>query len=666
MDKKKILGRSEVRNLLHSDLIERRQKKFDLLSGNELKEYLGSEFMDYKTEFFTVTSRNISESDAPFGFYSDGLHQVQNFKILDDILKRHYGHLVMAGGQVHNILKNRKIVLSFDDIDLFFYNTTIQDAEMIIVDVIYFITNNLKNYNFDRNPCYNENVQYRIYVTRNEHVVNIILQGISDLNNPYGATFRKEESIYVYDVFNFQFILRIYPSIDLIIGGFDLTIAALAYDGYKFHATKLGAWSFKHNTNIVDISRASTSFEYRINKYTGWSKCINILLPGILNKDLVKSGKSSSKESFYKELDEFVQQKGFMRIDAACFEDMFIPSNKVNIFMLKQFKLILKDFVKLYPDYTPEKYPNATSLFFESCNVNKEDLLNEVRELVRKNNYFILPNESCYDDFSFNEKSGYYELYGNTRYNDLGLYQAPRIKDRKHMTLKDIKRYSDYAYKNIHINRIAYANASCMATNNLNAIKAYFIIDIPDNKCISKYTYDDIVRIWTENINNPFIGKTIECWNEAKNECVSLDSEMVLNVGCRTDETIDYQNRKHMKTFGEFGEEYLVTDKERRCEIETLINLRIKKNYELTVEKLSGLTWITKNPGRQWTSSFNPTIENPRIWYKQKYTPFIIGIPCLAESTLRLMWKGKCPNWKKLPKDIFNMLLFYIAKAYWQ
>jgi len=101
----------------------------------------------------------------------------------------------------------------------------------------------------------------RAFVTRNEFVTTVHL---SDSRCEY----------------KYQFIHRMYPSVESILGGFDLGPAMIAYTGRQIVATELGAWSAFSKTLIVDISRRSTSFEHRLKKY---SRLCHIIFPGLPN-----------------------------------------------------------------------------------------------------------------------------------------------------------------------------------------------------------------------------------------------------------------------------------------------------------------------------------------------------------------------------------------------
>jgi hypothetical protein len=79
----------------------------------------------------------------------------------------------------------------------------------------------------------------------------------------------------------YQFIHRVYPTAASVIGGFDLGICAvMLHDSLsRISCTHLGAWSNALNMNIVDTSRRSTSFEFRIAKYA--RRGVAMVFPGL-------------------------------------------------------------------------------------------------------------------------------------------------------------------------------------------------------------------------------------------------------------------------------------------------------------------------------------------------------------------------------------------------
>jgi len=196
-----------------------------------------------------------------------------NSKILDGL------KLVAAGGAIFKALY-RDVA---DDVDFFFVdenqerlsnaNTNPEVAklyDMFLITIITYLTNAWFNERVildilllgnivDRKTRTRKNP--KVYVARGEFVTTVHLTDYHD-----------SESL------KYQFIHRVYPSVESILGGFDLGPAMVAYDGHRILATELGAWSALSKTIIVDISRRSTSFEHRLKKY---SNTCHVLYPGL-------------------------------------------------------------------------------------------------------------------------------------------------------------------------------------------------------------------------------------------------------------------------------------------------------------------------------------------------------------------------------------------------
>jgi len=109
---------------------------------------------------------------------------------------------------------------------------------------------------------------------------------------------------------------------------------------------------------------------------------------------------------------------------------------------------------------------------------------------------------------------------------------------------------------------------------------------------------------------------------------------------------------------------YRLTVTEEACdyinEITPELLLRVQRGMLVAQDKLKGVRWITKNPGRQWTSSINPMISDPRDWYGHYYRRFVIGNEPL-ETTLRCLRKFTNSPWRILNNDIFEKLITLIS-----
>ncbi|KAK2757575.1 hypothetical protein FQN54_004544 [Arachnomyces sp. PD_36] len=71
-----------------------------------------------------------------------------------------------------------------------------------------------------------------------------------------------------YPVRHIQIVLRLYKSISEILTGFDVDCACVAYDGSQVWATPRAMVAYMTQTNIVDLSRRSPSYENRLSKYS--------------------------------------------------------------------------------------------------------------------------------------------------------------------------------------------------------------------------------------------------------------------------------------------------------------------------------------------------------------------------------------------------------------
>jgi hypothetical protein len=103
--------------------------------------------------------------------------------------------------------------------------------------------------------------------------------------------------------------------------------------------------------------------------------------------------------------------------------------------------------------------------------------------------------------------------------------------------------------------------------------------------------------------------------------------------------------------------------------IMVILRRRIVTNVEIVTENLKEIKWITENPGRQWTSSINPIIADPREWYNDptderfsdNYKPFRIGFP-EYEMTLRLLRK-RDSVFRILNRDLVSIVVLKFLKA---
>jgi len=247
------ITKKEITDLLTQDSYYRKIKQWPLLTFDEILPikrssnrraedivYVSKSRIYYNDVFINCTTHNI---DAVI----DNINN--NFPDIDKLLQRFKGNLVACGGAVVKGIFERL----GGDIDLFFYDLTVEEADKMRIDAIEFL---IKLWQENGNNEY-----LKFDVKRNEYTTTLYV------DDDYGR------------FYEYQFIHRIYPNMSSIIGGFDISACMLAYDGKQIYATPLGAWSLKNKCIIIDTKRRSTSFEYRLRKYNRMG--FDLIFPGI-------------------------------------------------------------------------------------------------------------------------------------------------------------------------------------------------------------------------------------------------------------------------------------------------------------------------------------------------------------------------------------------------
>jgi hypothetical protein len=87
-------------------------------------------------------------------------------------------------------------------------------------------------------------------------------------------------------------------------------------------------------------------------------------------------------------------------------------------------------------------------------------------------------------------------------------------------------------------------------------------------------------------------------------------------------------------------------------------------NAKRAVNSHKGVQWMTKNPGSQWTSSFQPMFTCPKDYYGQWYQPFWVGIPWEVLRLLYLGFRDKASQLSTLSNDTFRLVLTALLCAY--
>lgn len=582
----KNISKEEINSLLTQDSYYRKIGTWPLLTTKDL---IGNNVQKITTDYFLVSKtyeNNELLINNSLEKFTTNINTEHPFTT--ELLIKFNGYIVACGGAVAKNLISRNNYYynnNIGDIDIFFHSVSTEDASKLRLEIIEFLVNKWKN----------KNNEIKITILRNEFVTTIYF-------------FIKEDE-YITNVYSYQLIHRIYPNISSIIGGFDLNVCMVAYDGNELYATPLGTWALKNHTIIIDTKRRSTSFEYRLCKYYNYG--FNILFPGltqeIVNDLVIKPCRSTCNE---RELIEKIHN------------------------LAKEYKCNIHHFI-MSKDHTDD------ILFLDQQ--KKEDILPFLN--INDGN-----NEWRRDDWD----------------GDIGFESYQEIKigilpyNIKNIENRYINKISDYSHNSIDLKFMPHINATRLRLDNLPSVVSILKIK------------DKINHEMLENeVNNPdlkFTPDTIKNYIERTEEARNFyGSNWRKDSGFREE---DHFIRKDINRLSKcFGKSALEVLKIRdTVKYDNYVNEMVEKmmtNHKICKENLTGIKWMTQNPGRQWTSSINPIISDPREWYGKHYIPVSTGIPEEVETCLRLLCLPKTESvWSILPDDIFNLLLQHIMKTY--
>ena len=614
------IDRKQVISLLTQDDFYRKQKEWPLISLYENGNDLNNKNQVISYDLFMINCYH-SDENFPFVFNTkekiiNHLNLIHPFTTI--LLEKFHNNLVACGGAVCKSIINlpRHQVIS-DDIDFFFYGLDVHTANEMRIEIIEYLINIWKSF-VGKIVNRSENSSY--YVEGKETILQNVKFYIQ--RNKYVTTLHVEELCDIYDhpkVYMYQFIHRIYPNISSIIGGFDLSASSVAYNGKAIYTTPLGFWTLENNSIIIDTGRRSTSFEYRLKKYSRYG--FRLIFPG-LNQEIIET-------------------------------------NLIDVYSGKSFEIFQSKIEKLANDneYYLHRDADLRDFFSKKSGESIIDKYDELafNKLQKEKNILplIVLNINCQRVYIKDSNGNEYDWWRPDTNNDQGNCGNRKYYVKKLSDYGDDKNYlsyhSDYHYNHMYYKHIPSANITRLRLNNLEAVLSMVYLD--DHKNIKEKLIQDV--------SNPNLGINDFVIESYKSKAKELFFDFKK----------DYLNNHHskqtklIKFFGSFTSEIITKNKPDRI-IESIVEI-IESNNELCKKELTGIKWITENPGRQWTSSINPIFKDPRDWYGKHYIPVLVGIPPEIETTMRLMKLERTNSFlSKLPNDIFNMLLFYILRSY--
>jgi len=455
------------------------------------------------------------------------------FTLLDELLMQFSGKIIAAGGAIYRACTYGYLSC---DVDLFFIDPNC-DHQKLLADAIAFMISQWKAVRAAE-PSEEGDGYSLIFV--GEHVTTLYLGEAG-----------KE--------IKYQFIHRVYPDIGSLLGGFDIGLSMVAYDGHRFYMTEFGAFSFMGQLLVVDISRRSTSFEHRLEKY-GYRS--TIVLPG-LPGDLFDQPNLIPEKIKYDEL--------------------------------------LRRIAEKYPDYqNPE--------FWED-----DDVVQEVLMFVDSLGYDV-------DSLGYGEQLKFVDIWHKFRTKH---FETPYLTISNESPGDDRE---NYAVVRPNIAKIAKR----LICEDYASYFPKWIYDKPRNKS----DYGDP----GEGAIHPVV--------------------LAINANTQKMDVFGYlfDNIDQVTELHHYSES---SSNEAKAKLTAMFKqAKHGLNAEIYGRICSGghVKWITENPGRQWTASINPIIENPREWYGEHYRPFLLGHSDVVKTIL-LARLRRGNLFAELPKDVFKMFL---------
>jgi hypothetical protein len=250
---------SEIAHELLLDHIDRKRRCFKLV------EFLPGKPRGIDKVPFVITNYDyrVRNRTAPCEDSTELL--LRSFPLLPIILNEPTCTIIAAGGAIAKSFWLCDQIILRCDIDLFVIAEIHFDATAMLLRLL----TKLKDQASMTNTT--------ITIMHNVHTITV---------------FHSDESIQ-HMTAKYQFVLRIYPSIGHVLGGFDIPASAVCVSAEKntvtttptftYYATRLGDWSCRNRIIIADTSRRSTTYESRLQKY---SKYCSIVIPGIAIADI--------------------------------------------------------------------------------------------------------------------------------------------------------------------------------------------------------------------------------------------------------------------------------------------------------------------------------------------------------------------------------------------
>jgi hypothetical protein len=629
-----------------------------------------------------------------------------NFPLITQLLQFLHGRIVAAGGAIFKAVERAHTnkYVTHTDIDLFFIDADIESdlfsdeekiskANAVLVSAITYLTDSWTRGVY----CGDEFVDRHVIICRNEFVTTVYLCADSH-----------ESKI--------QFIHRVYPTIGSVLGGFDLGPCMVAYDGQRITGTEFGVWSALSRIAVVDTSRRSTSFEHRIIKYNQYCSVVFLGLPCSPVADIPMEWLPNREKAF-----EVLQHKAqsmnwCLEIYGSnlCLKEF--KSVGIEDLLWRLRNLATQSGYHLEIDV--ENLHTLDLVQTESGTIRKPGSKDEAWERLdleaRKLGYDITRYHTSTN--KFNEESNHLrpldlvlklpylnfaigDWLGETSSKKNRISGLPRnldghwpLPDNDYDTTDQLLDGSfiqnDYADTTVWPLLTPMTNLSSLLHGNIAGVVSVTVIKnsgvkipLPDNRHADRNIYDTCLdALASSTVDLPLTKDSkAHCANVERSVREALGTVSIGNVGSIFEYMVG--SLIHGLSIRGLDAHQLEENQKRSraflypnlCRLEEGFDPTATENLENLLEtvknrvaeaqaKLQTVQWIIRNPGRQWTSSINPIVADPRDWYGKHYRSFRIGNPEII-YTLRLFRLRRDNYFACMDRGLFNYLLRLVLLA---
>jgi hypothetical protein len=584
------VGNKEIVEWLSYDMITRKLKHFPVQDYEETVEH--PVIVDERVLVADICSiywsRPIPQPLPPI----DAL--LECFPLLKLILSE---RIIAAGGAVAKAIWQRHLTC---DVDLFFIDDI---SKGFSYDPFEHLCEVIKQID----TAWLIHPTHRSHIVRNENAVSYYAGAIID------SGYTKYTQ--------YQFVLRVYPSVGHVLGGFDIQAAAVALvcvggncsinpaPAYKIVTTKFGQWSCQNRIIIADTTRRSKSYEQRLFKYSRYCK---IVFPG-LRADKIIEARKLQRDAYYAELDVLLKEQYLKRR----------PETDTPVLDRDRIYAVAKDAVR---EATRDIGTTLGMVLTVKIKLGAMPPCQKVTREGKVRN--IYPNA-------------------------LKIAHA-----KKQITAIRAK------YPGVSSDKIKLKFSRFLLYYNRNCNWRYSVVCYGND-----YSWESSTNFIDENLQYLmsgygclFLTGGLEVLEAPTIYNIVTPEYLRAHYSCVIDRALNDRGGKYKPQKSLNKNLIFAADEElnQPAVMEQKIAAAIQEvlsRAATALVRLAPVQFITRNPGRQWTSSVNPIIANPRDWYGEYYTPVLLGNAAVE----RELWRARVVYpFNTLPKEIFTKILLLV------